>query len=408
MNLRSLPAAEPSAAPPSLDPSARPATPQSTSELLQELQAQQIKLELQNRALRESQAELEEAVRRYTDLYDHLPIGYVTLTRNGQILDANLTAARWLGRERAQLVGVFMNWFLDPLDGRRLAGHLELCTVVGHEQSCEVTLLLENELSLTVQLSSRMAPPARDGTVRIQTALTTLSRLKQGRRLLCDLERERQAVAGLLAPEGSQPHPAVSELALALLTEHRDCLHGEALNLAERIECAALRLEATLQHLIDYCSLGRDGVAHDPVNLEELMQQILLEHRDAIAQRGAEIEVARPLPTVRGSRLILGQVVANLLINALKHSRQPEPLRIQITADVGGGTVVLKIRDDGLRPNGEQSFRVFAQLHGAQHFLADGIGFALVRRAIEGMHGSVWVESDMHHGTCFHLQLPAI
>ncbi|MGH7946810.1 MAG: putative bifunctional diguanylate cyclase/phosphodiesterase, partial [Opitutaceae bacterium] len=59
-----------------------------TEALVQELQVHRVELEMQNRALRESALEVEAAVRRYCDLYDHLPIGYVTLTRSGRIVQA--------------------------------------------------------------------------------------------------------------------------------------------------------------------------------------------------------------------------------------------------------------------------------------------------------------------------------
>src|SRR5687767_5553912 len=65
----------------------------------QDVEVHRIELEMQNSALRDTQAELEEALQRYTDLYDHLPIGYVTLTPHGKITQANLTAAQWLRRD---------------------------------------------------------------------------------------------------------------------------------------------------------------------------------------------------------------------------------------------------------------------------------------------------------------------
>src|SRR5688572_23577763 len=95
--------------------------------LVQELQVHQVELEMQNRALRESVQETEAAVRRYSDLYDHLPIGFVTLTRTGRIVQANLTAAGWLRRDRSALVGGYLTWFLDAFDAGRFAGHLESC-----------------------------------------------------------------------------------------------------------------------------------------------------------------------------------------------------------------------------------------------------------------------------------------
>lgn len=78
---------------------------QSKVELLHNLQVHQIELEMQNRQLRESQQELEEARDRYADLYNFAPVGYLTLNETGVVQEINLTGAAMLGTERLNIVG---------------------------------------------------------------------------------------------------------------------------------------------------------------------------------------------------------------------------------------------------------------------------------------------------------------
>ncbi|MDP2169373.1 MAG: PAS domain S-box protein [Rhodocyclaceae bacterium] len=73
-------------------------------ELLHELQVHQIELEMRNAALRAAQLELEASRNRYVDLYDFAPSGCLSLTLDGLIQEANLTAAEWLGVARGQLL----------------------------------------------------------------------------------------------------------------------------------------------------------------------------------------------------------------------------------------------------------------------------------------------------------------
>ena len=81
-----------------------PLSPEVTQRMLHELQVHQIELELQNEALRRAQAELAAGRARYFDLYDQAPVGYVTVSDKGLILEANLTAATLLGVTRGALL----------------------------------------------------------------------------------------------------------------------------------------------------------------------------------------------------------------------------------------------------------------------------------------------------------------
>jgi PAS domain S-box-containing protein len=79
-------------------------TPEAIEQLIHELRVHQIELEMQNEELRTAQVEIEESQARYFDLYDLAPVGYVTVSEEGLILEANLTAATLLGVKRGALV----------------------------------------------------------------------------------------------------------------------------------------------------------------------------------------------------------------------------------------------------------------------------------------------------------------
>jgi PAS domain S-box-containing protein len=84
-------------------------TTEETSPLLYELEVHQIELEMQNEELHRALEELEASKTRYFNLYDLAPVGYLTLSQKGMILEANLTAAQMIGMERNRLAGQSMS-----------------------------------------------------------------------------------------------------------------------------------------------------------------------------------------------------------------------------------------------------------------------------------------------------------
>lgn len=89
-------------------------TPQELQRLVNELKVHQVELELQNEELRSTQFEWELVQENYVELYDSASVGYVTLDEDGLIVEANLTGADLLGKNRSALVGQRLSRFVAP------------------------------------------------------------------------------------------------------------------------------------------------------------------------------------------------------------------------------------------------------------------------------------------------------
>ncbi|NMW21191.1 MAG: hypothetical protein HKK67_06080 [Chlorobiaceae bacterium] len=71
-------------------------TPEEMIRIIQELSLHHTEPEQQ-------QKELEESLFRYTELYEFAPVGYLTLTRDGKIVEANRTAKKMMGAESCMI-----------------------------------------------------------------------------------------------------------------------------------------------------------------------------------------------------------------------------------------------------------------------------------------------------------------
>ena len=116
-------------------------SPAETRQILHELRVHQIELQIQNEELRMANMELDTVRARYFDLYDLAPIGYCTLSENGQILEANLTAVTLLLSTRLALVKQPIVRFIIKEDQTPYYFYRKQLFETGEPQVCELSLI---------------------------------------------------------------------------------------------------------------------------------------------------------------------------------------------------------------------------------------------------------------------------
>lgn len=107
--------------------------------------------------------------------------------------------------------------------------------------------------------------------------------------------------------------------------------------------------------------------------------------------------------SVRGDRVLLTQILVNLLANAVRHSPAGEPVEVRAFTD--GDIVTVEIRDHGNGVPEQLRERVFENGASFGTHNGDGIGLALSRRLAEQMHGTLRLLDEP--GAVFSLILPA-
>jgi PAS domain S-box-containing protein len=146
--------------------------------LLHDLQVHQIELEMQNEELYRTQELLNDSLEKYADLYNFAPVGFLTAERDGMIIDANLTFATQLDRERARLIDTRLGLYVAAEDRGKFQSHLDSVFTATERQVCEVRLEKQNGPEFHVQLDS-IAVHGSDGTVLCRTSVTDISARKR-------------------------------------------------------------------------------------------------------------------------------------------------------------------------------------------------------------------------------------
>ena len=152
--------------------------------LIHELEVHQIELEMQNDELRRTQAELEKARDRYSDLYDFAPVGYFTVSEKGIIDQVNLTGAAMIGTERSALIGNPFTGFVlrDDQDIFYKLRRRLLETETPH--ACELRLVKKDGQAFYARLECLVIKNQDDDLRQIRAAVSDISERRQAQEFL--------------------------------------------------------------------------------------------------------------------------------------------------------------------------------------------------------------------------------
>ena len=168
------------------------------------------------------------------------------------------------------------------------------------------------------------------------------------------------------------------------------------------------RMGQLIDDLLAFSRTSRTEMRETSVSLEDLVTECIADLEMATRDRQIHWKIA-PLPHARGDRALLRQVLANLISNAIKYSRDREVAEIEIGFFRNAPEeLTVFVRDNGVGFDMQYSdklFGVFQRLHRAEDFEGTGIGLANVRRIISRHGGRAWAESVVGEGATFYFTL---
>jgi signal transduction histidine kinase len=228
-----------------------------------------------------------------------------------------------------------------------------------------------------------------------------------------ELERSNAELgqfAYVISHDLQEPLRAVASYSKLLSRRYRGRLDSDADEFIGHLLGGAERMSAMIRDLLHYARvINEEGVAPEPVDLNEIVESALLNLELAIEDAGATV-TAQQMPVLAGHRVQLLQLFQNLIGNALKYRSPDVPPCVTIYAEQDGGFWSFAIKDNGIGIDArdrERIFGIFKRLHGNQ-YPGTGIGLALCRRIVERHGGRIWVESELGQGSTFRFTLPVV
>jgi signal transduction histidine kinase len=225
--------------------------------------------------------------------------------------------------------------------------------------------------------------------------------------------KELDDFAYIASHDLKEPLRGIHNFSLFLLEDYGDKLDSEGQSKLETLPRLTRRMESLIDSLLHFSRVGRVDLAIDRVDLNEILVDVLDSLGPHLTEKGIELRIPRPLPTVLCDRARIGEIFRNLVTNAAKYNDKPEKW-IEIGYRETGGAreaapTVFYVRDNGIgipEKHYDAIFRIFKRLHGRDQFGGGtGAGLTIVKKIVERHNGRVWLESSPGLGTTFYFTL---
>jgi PAS domain S-box-containing protein len=185
---------------------------------------------------------------------------------------------------------------------------------------------------------------------------------------------------------------------------------------------AARRMNDLIEDLLTYSKTTSTIENFEEVNLNEVVDEILLVHREEFEQKEISIAVDK-LPVLFGVGFQLKQLLFNLINNSIKYKHPDRNVRIEIKNELIDGNEIkewiadpkhkyhkITLQDNGVgfEPQySERIFDIFQRLNNSPSAKGSGIGLAICKRIVQNHHGFIKATGKLNGGASFEIFLPA-
>ena len=169
----------------------------------------------------------------------------------------------------------------------------------------------------------------------------------------------------------------------------------------------ASRMQRLIWDLLDFSRVTTRARELRPTSMETVLQGAMARLAGAVREADAEV-THDELPDVLGDETQLGQVLQNLIGNAVKFRQEDRKPQVHVGAEQVEGMVRFYVRDNGIGidpRHRDRIFLIFQRLHTRERYPGTGIGLAVVKKIVERHGGTVSVESAVGQGATFYFTL---
>jgi len=357
------------------------------------------------------------------DSIDTLDSGIIMTDRKQEVIWANATIGNFFGIDRDRLIGVNAKRALSRYvgafeDAQTLSKVMETAIDRG-ERIDSIVCHVRPTLSRAERiLEYRSIPIETDrykgGRIDHYIDITELKQLEESlREKKRNLERSNEKLeefSHVVSHDLKEPLRTVETFSGFLLEDYEDKLDAEGVDYLNTLKRTSSRMRQLINDLLSLASIHMDTKSFDRINTQRMLEEI--QEDLEIRLRGVNLQVATDLPPVKGSRVRIGELFSNLIVNGIKYNDKALPMiRVGWKQDArsNNNSATFFVEDNGIGIESryqERVFGIFEKLNPREDYEGTGAGLAICKRIVEEHGGTIWVESEVGKGSTFYFTIP--
>jgi PAS domain S-box-containing protein len=369
-----------------------------TQRMLHELQVHQVELEMQNEELQRAQAELSAARKRYFELYELAPAGYLTVNEDGLILESNLTAANLLCATQSDLIRKSISRFIIKDDQDSYHLHAKQLFATGEPKWSEIRMVKSSGELFWGRLDANIAQ-GDDGAAVSRIILSDITARKRDEEAVKERELYRRLSQHLEAVREEERirlsrelHDDIGQILTAIKID-LGTIEGDYSGNGtgkDKMGCMQQLLSEGIQRIHSLCRQLRPG-ALDDLGLNDALAGMTDDWR-----RSCEV-VCNLYSDVNDEELsdeiktAIFRIVQEALTNISRYASASE-VKVSLAADEQN--IIFSVADNGcgMKPGDEKKTTAF--------------GLLGMHERIQVLGGKLRIESRPGKGTCIEGAIP--
>lgn len=307
------------------------------------------------------------------------------------------------------VVGLVLNWMAGQMQAlEETEDHLQ--------ESLDQLRQADEEIRLAnITLEQKVA-------ARTESLLDAYQKVAEQNEALQTLDQLKSEFVSLVSHELRAPLTNINGGIELILTFGED-LDPDVFDSLQLMKQESSRLTRLVENILNVSVLeaGQLHLNLGPVALPSLIQHTVESHSIAAPEHHFEVEIQEDLPLALADETCMGDILYNLVDNAIKYTRQPAGGEIKVVAGCDTtnndraeiDTIWISVIDNGAGIAPEDQEKIFAPFHRLnghenQEVYGYGLGLYFARKLMEAQGGEIRVESEPGQGSSFTVSVPAI